>query len=471
MVRILLCGDVRGRLKQVCSHVDALHARLDSSQHFQAVFCVGEFTSEEMDLDVKPPIPVYFIDSGPAAVDLIQASPQGEEISENLSFLGHFGVSKIAGLTVAFLSGRVHPELFDASATTGDGDENQGSNESSGRHSADALREKYGVQDEDGMLGPTGGDATTASFRVNNSTRPPSWEALKAAEAADALKRSQLFIDGCYTPLVIERLLEEIGDAGGVDLLLTSEFPAGCLKGVHDAWPEEAASRKMVKAAVRQCGSSAVAAIAAGAEPKYHAVGLGGVFWRRPPWRHERRGEILAGTGEMRCGACRMISLGAVDGSRPGVKHVAAASAQDGQGSDVAVQKKPEKWLHGLDLDPSSLPAAAENATQCPWTEKGERVAKGGGEGTIEAITAPLRPSFDTSDPEERRRWLRRFGCRPEEMLRVSDKLAHESAPKEKKEKYQSVYKVSEKEKKRRKTGGDGHLPFAAKERMSANKG
>ena len=42
-------------------------------------------------------------------------------------------------------------------------------------------------------------------------------------------------------------------------------------------------------------------------------VGLGGVFWRRAPWRHERRGEVEASTGVLKCGVCRMITLGQTD--------------------------------------------------------------------------------------------------------------------------------------------------------------
>merc|ERR1712232_712556 len=142
----------------------------------------------------------------------------------------------------------------------------------------------------------------------------PSWEEIKAADEKKAFLNSQLFVDGCYTPLAMERLQEEIADAAdGVDLLLTAEWPAGIMKGVRDAWPEEMPVRKMVRRAVKQCGSAPVAAIAACAEPKYHAVGLGGVFWRRPPWKHERRGEVVQSTGELQCGVCRLVSLGALD--------------------------------------------------------------------------------------------------------------------------------------------------------------
>ena len=77
---------------------------------------------------------------------------------------------------------------------------------------------------------------------------------------------------------------------------------------------------------------------------------------------------------------------------------------------------------------------------------------------------------FDAKDTEERRRWFKRFGVMPEDMQRAAEKVAKDSEPKEKKAKHHSLYKVSEREKKRRKTGGDGHLSFSAKERMASNR-
>mmetsp|Transcript_33523 Transcript_33523/g.94922 ORF Transcript_33523/g.94922 Transcript_33523/m.94922 type:complete len:101 (+) Transcript_33523:691-993(+) len=94
--------------------------------------------------------------------------------------------------------------------------------------------------------------------------------------------------------------------------------------------------------------------------------------------------------------------------------------------------------------------------------------AADGAEGA--AAVALLRPEFNMTK-EERRAWIQRFGCLPAEMQQLSDKLAKQDAPKEKKEKHKSLYKVSEKDKKKRKTGGDGHMPFHAKERMASNRG
>eukprot|EP00435_Cladocopium_sp_Y103_P051114 s870_g15.t1 len=161
---------------------------------------------------------------------------------------------------------------------------------------SDELKSKYAAQDGDrGLLvaapAPLGADLAEPPVVKSVASSGPSWEELKAKEKKKEFMQSQLFIDGCYTPLAIERLCEEIADSGGVDLLLTSEWPKGVMSTLKDAWPEEAEVRKLAKGAARQCSSAAVAELAVAAEPKYHAVGLGGVFWRRQPWRHERRGE------------------------------------------------------------------------------------------------------------------------------------------------------------------------------------
>ncbi|CAJ1367947.1 unnamed protein product [Effrenium voratum] len=100
MVRILLCGDVRGDVPKLCKALEALQQKLPEDQRFAAVFCVGEFSSEEMDLETTPCVPVHFIDCGPACQDLIDESPQGDEVAPSVHFLGHYGVTTVAGLKV-----------------------------------------------------------------------------------------------------------------------------------------------------------------------------------------------------------------------------------------------------------------------------------------------------------------------------------------------------------------------------------
>ncbi|CAJ1367948.1 unnamed protein product [Effrenium voratum] len=403
---------------------------------------------------------------------------------------------------VAYLSGRLNAELFDEPEEDFEAPEGV----------TEEVKSKYAAQEADPELlvaAPSASEVSRSSFPASG----PSWEEIKAKEKKKEEMRSQLFIDGCYTPMTIERLCEEINDSQGIDLLLTSEWPkevfmkeVPCEQLAKEAWPEEAGkelgvcellrpeypqlelsvqkgkaeTRKLAKrrsacevpkgngkpkaailgGAARQCSSAAVAELAVAAEAKYHAVGLGGVFWRRAPWRHERRGEVEAATGLLKCGVCRMITLGAVDGSRPGVK---ATPEGEKYSPEEAAAKKPQKWIHGLELDPKAMPGTAEDATPNPWAKKPE---------TAQAEDLPPeRPDFSGMDREERRRWMKRFGIKPHEMLSASDKLQKDNAPKEKKEKRQSLYHVSEKEKKRRKTGGDGHLPFHARERMQAGRG
>ncbi|CAK9033189.1 unnamed protein product [Durusdinium trenchii] len=359
----------------------------------------------------------------------------------------------IAEANVAFLSGRLKAELFD------EPDEELEAAE--GAAAPDEIKSKYAAQEGDRGLFAGAPMPLNEEARVSSAPTGPSWEELKAKEKKKEFMQSQLFIDGCYTPLAIDRLCEEIADSGGVDLLLTSEWPKGVMTTLKEAWPEEADVRKLAKGAARQCSSPAVAELAVAAEPKYHAVGLGGVFWRRQPWRHERRGEVEASTGVLKCGVCRMITLGAVDGSRPGVKDMPTAKYSYKKPEDEA-PPKPQKWLHGLELDPKAMPQDADDATANPWTKK---------EVASDPNLPPERPDFSGMDKEEKRRWMHRFGIKPDEMLSASDKLQKESEPKQKKEKHKSLYKVSEKEKKRRKTGSDSHLPFSARERMQAGRG
>eukprot|EP00913_Durusdinium_trenchii_P020264 g19037.t1 len=270
-----------------------------------------------------------------------------------------------------------------------------------GAAAPDEIKSKYAAQAGDRGLFAGAPMPLNEEARVSSAPTGPSWEELKAKEKKKEFMQSQLFIDGCYTPLAIDRLCEEIADSGGVDLLLTSEWPKGVMTTLKEAWPEEADVRKLAKGAARQCSSPAVAELAVAAEPKYHAVGLGGVFWRRQPWRHERRGEVEASTGVLKCGVCRMITLGAVDGSRPGVKDMPTAKYSYKKPEDTCLEillgscdeapPKPQKWLHGLELDPKAMPQDADDATANPWTKK---------EVASDPNLPPERPDFSGMDKE-----------------------------------------------------------------------
>jgi len=102
MVKVLVCGDVRGNLDVLRSRVETLQ----SSKHgpFDVLFCVGDFTGDiRMNdlLSVDFPIPMYFIcEEGHLLKDI--------DFGNNVHFLGGAGIKVLpgCGLKVAFLSGK-----------------------------------------------------------------------------------------------------------------------------------------------------------------------------------------------------------------------------------------------------------------------------------------------------------------------------------------------------------------------------
>lgn len=116
--RLLVCGDACGSLAKLFTAAEAQASKVGS---FDALMAVGAFLpgpGEKVDDDSasflsgakRVPLPTYFVDSSPA---LIQASPNGRVLCQNLYFLGGFGIRDICGLRVAYLSGRYDPELFE----------------------------------------------------------------------------------------------------------------------------------------------------------------------------------------------------------------------------------------------------------------------------------------------------------------------------------------------------------------------
>ncbi|XP_065850953.1 zinc finger CCCH domain-containing protein 64 [Euphorbia lathyris] len=122
--RILLCGDVLGRLNQLYKRFQSVNK---SAGPFDAIFCVGQFfpSSEELLNEFMDyaegrsqiPLPTYFIgDYGVGAPKLLSAISRnsanlgfkmdGFKISENLYWLRGSGKFTFQGLSVAYLSGR-----------------------------------------------------------------------------------------------------------------------------------------------------------------------------------------------------------------------------------------------------------------------------------------------------------------------------------------------------------------------------
>uniref|UniRef100_A0A7N0UTD5 C3H1-type domain-containing protein n=1 Tax=Kalanchoe fedtschenkoi TaxID=63787 RepID=A0A7N0UTD5_KALFE len=122
--RILLCGDVLGRLDQLYKRFAAVNK---SAGPFDVLLCVGQFfpqSSEQLDQfmnyvegRVEIPIATYFIgDFGAGAPKVLTAASKaaqnqgfkmdGLKISDNLYWLKGSGKFQLQGLSVAYLSGR-----------------------------------------------------------------------------------------------------------------------------------------------------------------------------------------------------------------------------------------------------------------------------------------------------------------------------------------------------------------------------
>ncbi|MBA0810411.1 hypothetical protein Gohar_002412, partial [Gossypium harknessii] len=122
--RILLCGDVLGRLNQLFKRVNSVNK---SAGPFDALFCVGQFFPDEPDrLDelmdyvegrAQVPLPTYFIgDYGVGAPKVLSAVSRnsanqgfkmdGFKVCDNLFWLKGSGMFTFHGLSVAYLSGR-----------------------------------------------------------------------------------------------------------------------------------------------------------------------------------------------------------------------------------------------------------------------------------------------------------------------------------------------------------------------------
>ncbi|OMO67291.1 Zinc finger, CCCH-type [Corchorus capsularis] len=122
--RILLCGDVLGRLSQLFKRVNSVNK---SAGPFDALFCVGQFFPDETDrLDelmdyvegrAQIPLPTYFIgDYGVGAPKVLSVASKnsanqgfkmdGFKICDNLFWLKGSGKFTLHGLFVAYLSGR-----------------------------------------------------------------------------------------------------------------------------------------------------------------------------------------------------------------------------------------------------------------------------------------------------------------------------------------------------------------------------
>lgn len=117
--RVLLCGDTEGSLVKLFSQVQGQQKRVGA---FDVLFAVGAFLppigapsaaeglKEYVTGARKAPIDTYFIESQSAA--MISAAAEGKQMCDRVHFLGGFGIRCVAGLRVAFLSGRYDPTVY-----------------------------------------------------------------------------------------------------------------------------------------------------------------------------------------------------------------------------------------------------------------------------------------------------------------------------------------------------------------------
>eukprot|EP00928_Gymnodinium_smaydae_P005896 TRINITY_DN12043_c0_g2_i1.p1 TRINITY_DN12043_c0_g2~~TRINITY_DN12043_c0_g2_i1.p1 ORF type:complete len:492 (+),score=108.33 TRINITY_DN12043_c0_g2_i1:51-1478(+) len=119
--KVLVCGDARGSLAKLFTMADAQEKKVGA---FDAQLCVGAFFprgegAEALGADdirylsgemrVSPAC--FFVDDNAA---LLHAAPHGKTYANGkLHFLGAYGVREIAGLRVAFLSGRYDASVYD----------------------------------------------------------------------------------------------------------------------------------------------------------------------------------------------------------------------------------------------------------------------------------------------------------------------------------------------------------------------
>ncbi|XP_060209919.1 zinc finger CCCH domain-containing protein 64 isoform X2 [Lycium barbarum] len=126
-LKILLCGDVRGRLNQLFKRVSSVNK---AAGPFDALLCVGQFFPDStegleefngyIDGCSKIPIPTYFIgDYGAGSPKILSEAlkdpsnkgfkMEGYRVCDNLYWLKGSGKFDLHGLSVAYLSGRRSP--------------------------------------------------------------------------------------------------------------------------------------------------------------------------------------------------------------------------------------------------------------------------------------------------------------------------------------------------------------------------
>ncbi|XP_061663070.1 CWF19-like protein 1 isoform X2 [Syngnathoides biaculeatus] len=113
-VRVLVCGDVEGKLGALFARVQSIQKK---TAQFDLLLCVGEFFASTLEADEewqqyksgakKAPIHTYILGAGSQETAVKFPSADGCELADNITYLGRRGVFTTAsGLQIAYVSGR-----------------------------------------------------------------------------------------------------------------------------------------------------------------------------------------------------------------------------------------------------------------------------------------------------------------------------------------------------------------------------
>lgn len=224
--KLLLCGDVCGRFEQFRDRMNKLHASKNGP--FDAVLCTGNFFSATEDAKKSMEflariadsiaLPVYFVagaEKGNSEYRKLLV-PGGGEVAPGIHYLGNSGISEVAGMVVAYVSGEEHPMQPVASSDQ------------------TALAAAVGSSDGE-MPGDASGESAMAKLpRLPVSLGPAEHDACVSAlagrmeRAADEAARSSAA--GSASEAAGRRPWQR--PAQPVDILITSEWPAGFHLGV-----------------------------------------------------------------------------------------------------------------------------------------------------------------------------------------------------------------------------------------------
>jgi len=225
--RVLICGDVNGKLEKLYHDVSRLQ---EKHGQFDFLLCCGKF----LPLEKYPEFQTYI--SGEKTIPILTYFVD----SESTTFMTHCG----SDLLPLGNTGRIF------------------------------FLGTYGVKDIMGVR--------VAHLSGRMPTRPEEYHASFINKKGEPAFGSHFYNSG-----VIENLKQQKGV--GIDILLTSEWPANVMEGTN--LPPQVAH-----------SSTAVAELAEALEPRFHACALANRFLRRQPYLSSKSKIV-----------CRLIGLGIFD--------------------------------------------------------------------------------------------------------------------------------------------------------------